>query len=84
MFDLRDIDQVRGLQSNLRTTFESPQGKEVMKFMQQLGCWYPTAFDSMETNAIIARDANRRMLGTIRTLLELTPEQVIALANQES
>lgn len=80
MKDFTDIEYVRALQSNLRTTFESPQGKETMKFMQEIGSWYPTMLDAMDTNSIISRDATRRLLGTIRTLLELTPEQVVALA----
>lgn len=80
--DLGDIEQVRGLKSNLHVVFDSPQGQEVMKFMQQLGGWYPSVFDSFETNEIIARDANRRLLGTIRTVMELAPEQVVALAKQ--
>lgn len=82
MVDLKDIDQVKGLQSNLRVTFESAPGKEVLKFMKEIGGWWPTNFDSMETNAIIARDANRKLLGTIRTLMDLTPEQIVAMAQQ--
>ena len=82
MIDLKDLDQVRGLKSNLHATFESPQGKEALEFMKQLGGWYPTVFDSFDTNEIIARDANRRLLGTIRTILELSPEQIVSLAER--
>lgn len=82
MVNLKDLEEVKGLQSNLRATFDTPTGKEAMKFMQEIGGWFPTAFDSMETNDIIARDANRRLLGTIRTLLDLNPEQIVALATQ--
>lgn len=84
MTDMRDIEQVRALQSNLRATFDTPHGKEAMKFMQELGSWFPSVFDSMETNAIIARDANRRLLGTVRTLLDLSPEQIVAVATKEN
>lgn len=80
--NLGDIDYVIGLKSNLHATFGTEQGKEAMKFMETIGSWYPNAFDSMDTNAIIARDANRRMIGTIKTILELKPEQIVALANQ--
>lgn len=79
----KNLDEVKGLKSNLHATFDTPQGKEVMKFMMKLGSWYPNEFDSMETNAIISRDANRRLLGTIRTVLELSPEQVVTLANKK-
>jgi len=80
--NLKDIDYVTGLKSNLHTTFESPQGKEVMRFLERIGGWYPTNFDSMETNDIISRDANRRMLATIKTIMELKPEQIVMLAQE--
>ena len=54
-----------------------------MAFMEQIGHWYPKASDSMETNEIIGRDANRRLLGMIKTMLMLSPEQIVALANRE-
>ena len=81
--DLSDIKQVRALKADLNLVFDTPQGKDVLKFMQELGGWYPTIWDSMDTNDIIARDANRKLLGTIRTLLELSPEQIIALQTKE-
>lgn len=80
MVDLTNIEQVKGLKSNLHATFDSPQGKEAMKFMQEIGGWFPSKFDSMETNDIVARDANRRLLGTLRTIMDLSAEQVVALA----
>lgn len=83
MIDLTKREQIVGLQSNLRATFETPQGKESMKFIESIGSWYPTKFDSGETNEIIARDANRRLIGTIKTLLELTPDQVLQLSKEQ-
>lgn len=82
MIDLKNIDDVKTLQSNLRAAFGSPQGQEAMKFMEQIGGWYPTMLDSEDTNAIISRDANRRLLGTLKTLMDLQPEQVVGLAIQ--
>lgn len=80
LINLTDIEYVKGLQSNLRATFGSAPGKETMKFMEDYFGWTPTIFDSLETNAVIARDANRRLIGTIKTLLELSPEQIVDLA----
>lgn len=80
---LSDIDYVRALKSNLHVTFDSVQGRESLKFMKEISGWWPTVLDSNETNDIIARDANRRLLGTIRTILELTPEQIVNLAKQQ-
>jgi hypothetical protein len=84
MIDMTNLEQVRALKSNLHATFDSSQGKEAMKFMKDISGWFPTVFDSNETNDIIARDANRRLLGTIRTILELSPEQLVALAQKDS
>lgn len=81
--DLTDEVQVKALKANLLVVFESPQGKEVMKFLEKIGGWTPTVFDSNETNAVIARDANRRLIGTIKTLLEFSPEQIVALAQKQ-
>lgn len=83
MIDLTNDIEVRQIKSDLHVVFDTPQGKEVMKFMQQLGGWFPNVWDSMDTNDIVARDANRRLIGTIRTMLELSPEQIIALAKQK-
>lgn len=80
--NLTNRDDVVALKSNLHATFDSPQGKEAMKFMEKIGGWIPTNFDSGDTNEIIARDANRRLLGTIKTILELSPEQIVVMANQ--
>jgi len=83
MIDLTNRAEAAALISNLHATFDSPQGKEAMAFIEQIGGWIPTNFDSGDTNDIIARDANRRLIGTIKTLLTLSPEQVVALANRE-
>jgi hypothetical protein len=83
MIDLTDKDQVRTLQSNLHAVFDTPQGKEAMAFIELIGHWYPNVTDSNETNEIIARDANRKLIGTIKTLLKLSCEQVVAMANQQ-
>ena len=82
--DLTDIEVVRGIKSNLHSTFDTPQGKESLKFIKEIGGWFPTIWDSGETNDIVGRDANRRLIGTIRTILELSPEQIVELAKKES
>jgi len=82
MTDLTDIDQVKALKSNIHATFDSPQGKEVMKFIEQIGTWTPSIFETMDTNEIIARDANRRLIGTIKTLLDLSAEQIVYLSKK--
>ena len=77
------IDEAKTLKNNVHLTFESPQGKETMKFLEKIGGWTPSLYDSGDTNEIIARDANRRLIGTIKTIMELTSEQIVTLTSKE-
>ena len=80
MIDLTDIAQVKALKSNIQATFGSAPGQEVMKFLEQIGSWTPSVFEGTETNEIIARDANRRMVGTIKTIMDLSADQIVQLS----
>jgi hypothetical protein len=80
--NLTDIRYVKDLQNSLRI-FDSEQGKEVMKFLESIGGWTPNIFDTLDTNEVIARDANRRLIGTIKTLLTQPAEVIVALAKKE-
>lgn len=82
MIDMSDVKAVKSLKQDMHLVFDTDQGQDVLKFMKEISGWYPTVWDSMETNAIIARDANRKLLGTIMTILDLSPEQIVALANK--
>ena len=81
---LTNLEEVRALKSDMHACFDTPQGKEVMSFLEQIGGWTPSVMDSMETNDIIARDANRRLLGTLKTILELSPDQIVTLAGGDA
>ena len=76
-------DEAAALKSNMHATFESPQGKEVMRFIEKIGTWIPSIYDSMDTNAIVSRDANRRLIGTLKTIIELSPDQIVTLTEGE-
>ena len=77
------IDEAKALKMNVHATFETPSGKETMKFLEKIGGWTPSLFDSGDTNEIIARDANMRLRGTIKTIMELTSEQIVTLTSKE-
>ena len=81
MIDLKSRDDVAGLQSNLRASLDTPQGKEVIKFLEEICGWY----DFMETdpNMILIKHGKRQVLATIKTLLKLNPDQIVALAEKE-
>ena len=73
------IDEARALKINVHSTFDTAHGKEVMNYLEKIGHWYPTKYDSGETNDIVARDANRRLIGTLKTIMNITAEQMVAL-----
>lgn len=73
------LDEARALKANVHATFESVYGKEVMKYIEKIGSWYPTVYDTGETNEIIARDANRRLIGTLKSIMNLTADQIAQL-----
>jgi len=83
MINLTDIDYVKGLQSNLRTTFDTPQGQEVMKFLEEACGWYQSVFDPTSKEMTLINDGKRQVVATIKTLLRLTPEEVVIWARSK-
>ena len=79
---MTDIKYVTGLKSNMHVCFDSEHGKEVLRFLENICYWTPSVFNSNKTNDIIERDAARKVLGTIKTLLTISPEQIVALAKK--
>lgn len=82
MIDLTKIDHVRILQTEMRVSLDSPSGKEVMKFLEQICGWYD--FKETRTNELLIQSGKRQILATLKTLLRCTPEQVVAITNGES
>lgn len=81
MIDLTDIEDVKMLQSNLRTTLDTPQGKEVVKFLEDVCGWYD--FSESDPNMILIKHGKRQVLATIKTLLTLKAEEIVALTEKE-
>lgn len=81
MIDLSNIDDVRGLQSNLRASLDTPQGKDVVQFLEEICGWY----DFSETNPdmILIKHGKRQVLATIKTLLKLSSQEIVALTQKE-
>jgi len=81
MHNLAYIEDVKGIQSNLHATFDTPQGKEVLKFLESICGWYD--FSEKDKDMILIKHGSRQVLATIKSLLKLKPEQVVALAQEE-
>lgn len=80
---MTDPDYVKGLKSNFHATFDTAQGKEVLRFLEISCCWYKSVFDPNDPNMTLINDGKRQVVATIKTILELTPDQIIALAKQK-
>lgn len=78
MINLTDLDYVKGLKSNIRISLDTDAGKELVKFLEQLCGWYD--FNETEPNKILIAHGKRQVLATLKTLIELTPEQIVAVA----
>lgn len=82
MNPMTDIGYVKGLQSNIHATFGTPQGQEVIKFLERTCYWYQTEIGE-NRDATLVNVGKRQVLATIKTLMELSADQVVALAKQE-
>jgi hypothetical protein len=80
---LTNLDEVRALVSNMRVTFESPQGKEVMKFLEEAVGYDASVFDPMNRENTWVNDGKRQVVATIKSFLKLTPEQIVAMAKDK-
>jgi hypothetical protein len=80
MIDLTKVDQVRQLQTEVRTVFDNPSGREVMKFLDQICGWYDFTESDKDINQLLT--GRRQVLATVKTLLEHSPEQVAAVARK--
>ena len=82
MIDLNNINDVKALQSDLRASLDTPQGKEVMTFLEQVCGWYD--FKEIDPNMILINHGKRQVLATIKTLLRLNADQIVAISNEET
>jgi len=83
MNKMTDIKYVQGLKSNVHAVFDSPQGKEVMNFLEATCCWYQSVLVPSEPDMTLINDGKRQVVATIKTILSLSPEQIVALAQQK-
>lgn len=80
--NLTDKDYVRKLKSNVHATFESPHGQEVMKFLEATCCWYQSIYDPNAPEMALVNDGKRQVIATLKTIMELTTEQLVVLAQK--
>lgn len=83
MIDLTDPKVVQALHSNMRAVFETPQGREVMEFLEEACGWYESIFDSENKDRILINAGRREVIATIKTFLKHPPDQIVEMAQQK-
>tara|TARA_Y100000310_G_C20674943_1_gene812479 strand:- start:2273 stop:2533 length:261 start_codon:yes stop_codon:yes gene_type:complete len=83
MIDLKDIAYVKGLQADVRATFESDSGKEVMNFLEVSCGWYQSIFNPDSEGMTLINDGKRQVLATIKTLLTCSAADIVAMAKRK-
>jgi len=79
MIDLRDRNQAAALKSNMHAVFESPQGKDVMEFLEHSCGWYQSCLVPGQPDLTLINDGKRQVLATIKTIMRLDPDQITNL-----
>ncbi len=80
--NLKDREQAKALKSNMHAVFESPQGQEVIRFLEASCCWYQSVLVPGNPDMTLINDGKRQVLATIKTILRLSPDQISALAEK--
>jgi hypothetical protein len=63
--------------------FETPQGKEIMRFLEHTCGWYRSIFSTQDRDIALINDGRRQVVATLKTLLTANAEQITALAKQQ-
>lgn len=83
MANITDVEYIKGLKQNMVSVFETPQGKEVMEFLEASCGWYESVFDPDNRDRILINAGRREVVATIKTFLKQSPEHIVALAQQK-
>jgi hypothetical protein len=72
------LEDIRGMKQNMHAVFDTPQGKEVINFLELIAGWYD--FNDTAEELVLTKNGRRQILATIKTFLKQSPEQISALA----
>lgn len=81
MTNLQNLDEVKALQSNLRASLDTPQGHEVIAFLEQVCGWYD--FAATDPDLILIGHGKRQVLATLKTLLKLSAEEIVVTVSNQ-
>jgi hypothetical protein len=81
--NLTKREDVAALKSNFHAVFDTPQGQEVMKFLEATCCWRQSVWHPGQPDMTLINDGKRQVISTIKTFLELSPDQITGIINQK-
>ena len=76
-----NIDESKAIKGHLRATLETDAGKAVIEYLEGLCGWYD--FNDTDPNTILIKHGKRQVLATIKSLIRLTPEEIVALTGDQ-
>ena len=81
MVDLTNLSHIKRIQGEMRMVFDSPSGKEVLEFLEQIAGWYD--FNDTDRDQILVSHGKRQLLASIKTLLKHSAEDIQLVAKQK-
>jgi len=78
--EMTDAKDIKDLKQNMIACFDTPQGREVMNFLEQSCGWYESIWDPQNKDRILINAGRREVVATIKTFLKQSPEHIVALA----
>ena len=81
--DLKKREDAATLKNNMHATFDTPQGQEVMRFLEHTCCWYQSCLVPSNGELTLVNDGKRQVLATIKTILTLSPDQIVDLVKRK-
>jgi hypothetical protein len=77
------IDDVKVLKGNMHVLFDSPQGKEVMDYLERACGWYESIYSPADRDLCLINAGKREVVATIKSILKLNPEQILRVMTLE-
>lgn len=78
-----DLKEARALKGNIHATFDTVPGQEVLAWLEKACGWYTSVYDPDNPEMTLINDGKRQVLATIKTFMELSPEQIVELVKQK-
>ena len=79
MIDLKDVEYIKALQSDLRT----PQGQSIIAFLEEACGYDNSVYVPNNPDMTLINDGKRQIVATLKTLMKLKPEDFVLLVKNK-